>query len=675
MASYARPFTKANPRISKRKAKILDLSKILRTKNNGIHTVKRRKLAQTISPILTSSNNSMGLSLSNDSMGMSPYSSPILTPYSSSNESANKSPVLRSPKRKIPTVPITSGLPLDAKQFLFHTNGTHSLLSSDIEIVSLLKNIDTWVQKGNANKKVADYISNAVEQLAQTHIKSLKRNEKRCKDAHFLQVIHIIQSNIEDTLQKWETYKKPTPIMKDLFGITPTSKQQFTTNKGKVVDVRRQILESLNPGKQCAIVLEDGDSKTCWMCNLPITEETKEEEKCIICEHVLPIKDALQYLNIVQTETQYTDDFDENYRNIMQHEYKQAHGCCNRHKSDKSFTTYDNNTHRHKIHKPNIKHVVKNIITRSNYNEKKNISNAKTKKGELKDCRCYDIVGLKSLSEDDIIGNITKVLEPIVTLINQQIQTVYDILPQRGIKQGQMNAYQVYQMFIKFRFLSQITKDKWINTITNVAIRLEKIENTKTKRSKKLKEESENESNFFGNNESNDKNEFTVPKRNTTGKRTSGQLGGAYLNSQSEIMLLCILQFIPDDFYSTLDDNNISLDDITYHINETHIIFKENHGKTKVLTMKMSAILKMYKELKELLDLKEDIRWDADRVILNQIYHAKKNAVMNDLRSSKKVSSITYKKKLSLIPEELSSPLPQLIHSPSSITYNKKLSP
>ena len=262
-----------------------------------------------------------------------------------------------------------------------------------------------------------------------------------------------------------------------------------------------------------------------------------------------------------------------------------------------------------------------------------------------------------------MLQNIMEQLETIRSFMNAQITAIISIVDKKGRPtMNQFHAYQIYQMFIKFRFLSQIHENNWIKLITNIAINLQagrkSNENiakyVKNKQTRKKKNDEENE-----NNDSNNENlsaASAAPVKKQSARRIGGlQRGGTHLSTQSEIMFICVLQHIPDDFYNTIDELNISLDTITYHMNGTHIVFSiDGVSKRTVMTMNIESIFAMYNELKTELDLKEDVRWSKDREQLNRIYRENRDVVLMDLHgashsspSNRVLLNTTLKKKLS----------------------------
>jgi len=518
---------------------------------------------------------------------------------------------------KASNVPITSDMSLDAKAFLLHTDRTHFLLSSDLDIPSLLKNIDIWIRTANAKEGLGEYITNAVAHLVHANIRTIKRANPQIKfkKEHFEQIIILVQNNIENTFDTWEKIK-PKKLMKILFGVDEESELQFDKTKGAEKDIRtRDILETLTPTKQCEKALGIQKHPICWLSGFKITE-------CYICEHKLSIKNALEHLNLIQCADTY-DTLDPNYKKVLQEEYAHSHSCCNSRKSDHSYIKYKKSTNQYVINQDRIMVDINRIIDTAQIKS-------------LSKCHCSTIKGLKRASPDMMLQNIMEQLETIRSFMNAQVEAIIGIVGKKGRPtMDQFHAYQIYQMFIKFRFLSQIHENNWIKLITNIAINLQagrkSNENIavylKNKQTRKKKNYEENENNV--NNESNNENRYTS-------RRMGGlQRGGTHLTTQSEIMFICILQHIPDDFYNIIDDLDISLDDITYRMNGTHIVFVENGAdKRQVMTMNIASIFAMYNELKTELDLKEDGRWIKDREQLNRIYRENRDAVLMDLRSA-----------------------------------------
>jgi hypothetical protein len=695
------------------------------TRNNK----KRRRLANYLSNLnelsnkssLPSSNESSyqtSYNSSNESSNESSNKSSYQTSYNSSNESLNSPPLSTHHDNTVPItgvpitgvpitdvpitgvpitdipitdvpitdVPNTSGISLYAKAFLLHTNETHSLLSSDLDIPSLLNNIDTWIRTANTqtklgesnwnaaykykNKQLGEYISNAVTHLVQANITDIKKKNPTLNTMHFNQIIAIVQDNIETTIDKWENMEY-TGIMQTLFGITNESNLQFLKKKGAEKEITiRTILEGIPTKTQCDIALSTNNSKsrsTCWLCTFPIKE-------CNECEHKLSIKNALEHLNLIQSAITYRK-LNPDYKKILQEEYAPSHKCCNRPKNSLEFIIYNYPKNHYHSDLSTIEVFIDTIIKL-----------AKTKKD--RECHCSKIAPLKHASSKMILNNIIKQLEPICAFMNAQVASILQIINKKDNPTiEQYHAHQIYQMFIKFRFLSQIKKSKWIKLITDLAINLQagrksnaQIEiNREQKQSRKKKSRVKEGQNNESNNkpakraktpsitskksrkkeESGNENERPPPKKGKRTHRISKQHGGAHLTPHSEIMFLCVLQNIPDNFYSTVDELDISLDDIQYYDNDVNILFTS--GSTVLMTMNKRLIFAMYHELKTELNLKKDTRWSSGREMLNKIYRSKRDAVLIDLQGASPSKRVTLKKKLSPILEEPSSPMPALM--------------
>jgi hypothetical protein len=98
------------------------------------------------------------------------------------------------------------------------------------------------------------------------------------------------------------------------------------TKAGKNV---RKIFELSRPTTQCNNTIGPSTGKTCWLCGLGFD---KRQAFTPQCEHVLPIAQAVYYLELYSSDNSKPADID-----FLKLEYEWAHPYCNYRKTDSIF--------------------------------------------------------------------------------------------------------------------------------------------------------------------------------------------------------------------------------------------------------------------------------------------------------------------------------------------------
>ena len=97
---------------------------------------------------------------------------------------------------------------------------------------------------------------------------------------------------------------------------------------GKTV---RQIFELSKPTTQCNNTISSSTGKKCWLCGIAFDETLPALKP--VCEHVLPIAQAVFFLQLYSNRESRDQDIPE----VMREEYDWAHQYCNLKKSDQVF--------------------------------------------------------------------------------------------------------------------------------------------------------------------------------------------------------------------------------------------------------------------------------------------------------------------------------------------------
>lgn len=116
----------------------------------------------------------------------------------------------------------------------------------------------------------------------------------------------------------------------------------------------RTIWEKVKTKDQCTAVLKD-EAKVCWLCGNPVDPTLPNTDPLSIqCEHVLPVMQAVIFLQLYSREHQ------DNITEAIKLEYAWSHAVCNRIKTNSVFIleTDDGN---YSVNTPEIQRVLTEI--------------------------------------------------------------------------------------------------------------------------------------------------------------------------------------------------------------------------------------------------------------------------------------------------------------------------
>ena len=246
----------------------------------------------------------------------------------------------------------------------------------------------------------------------------------------------------------------------------------------------RDILEALSADSQCNAVIGEYDiGKTrCWICNLKLSGNTKPQ-----CEHILPIIDALFYLNLYQ----YTKSFpylSHAQQAILILEYLWSEKCCNETKNNDQWLAFDESG------RCNInRHAIEASMRR--------IAEAAENPNGGRECwehlREYEDGDIKAnVAGKANIDRIRRELQPIVDTINSIVEYIERHIDQRlqtnkprsdepkakrakTVKQA-IRAITVFKYLTLIRFLSNLSGSKMVEAFmgnivnTNVQLKQER---------------------------------------------------------------------------------------------------------------------------------------------------------------------------------------------------------
>jgi hypothetical protein len=105
----------------------------------------------------------------------------------------------------------------------------------------------------------------------------------------------------------------------------------WLSNKKKI----RDIWELTSPQNQCMKTIGNPDGKSCWLCGLEFNDNIEALKP--ICEHVLPIAQAVFFLDLYAKRKSILKEDNLPVTEIYNMEYSWAHNLCNLVKNDLVF--------------------------------------------------------------------------------------------------------------------------------------------------------------------------------------------------------------------------------------------------------------------------------------------------------------------------------------------------
>jgi flagellar biosynthesis GTPase FlhF len=228
----------------------------------------------------------------------------------------------------------------------------------------------------------------------------------------------------------------------------------------------RDILEALSADSQCNAVIGKpiiGITR-CWICNLKLSGETKPQ-----CEHILPIIDALFYLNLYQYSNSFAD-LGALQRAILVLEYLWSEKCCNETKNNDQWLAFDED---------GICYINRYVIKES----MKRIMEAANNREGGRECweHLREYVEGKIKAKVDVKANIDRIegiLQPIVDTINsivgyidRRLKSGADPVKRSKIdgggKKQAIRAITVFKYLTLIRFLSNVSGSKMVEAFMN----------------------------------------------------------------------------------------------------------------------------------------------------------------------------------------------------------------
>jgi hypothetical protein len=392
--------------------------------------------------------------------------------------------------------------------------GQHSLVSSNEDMVLLISNIAKWIQRGTTDTDLAKHIVTASKNLTEIHLlteiqnkrqegqdsKTARINAESELTAYFMQM----ESNLVKALQKWDEMGY-SELVKNIMGkaaaggkIVEKVIKGIKTKRFVGGDVRSEVLASIPNTSQCNTGMIDSKKSNCYLCGFALDNYTpnglrrKKPEKgkikadctgedkslcppnAIDCEHVLGIQLALSHLNLVHTgEREYQKTTSNIYKNVINTEYDWSHKCCNMMKLDRSFIRKIVEGPTTGFYEPD-RETIANVLASIEEQAKLNIHG----EGYAYGCGCIAATSGFSLIEYLVqkqLDNVVARVKQVTDMINLQIAGIRQHLQNQdelaGLQGNEVEQYrrasEVYDSFIKFRFLSRITKNNWIKALTN----------------------------------------------------------------------------------------------------------------------------------------------------------------------------------------------------------------
>jgi hypothetical protein len=130
------------------------------------------------------------------------------------------------------------------------------------------------------------------------------------------------------------------------YGLKALAEQIFGTKVVKILPEKkmsyRDIWELSSPTTQCANTIGnaiDGVSD-CWLCGYKINTDINKPELNPECEHVLPVGQALVFLDLYKS-TIHKGTKNQELIDMLKLEYRWSHSVCNRLKSDDNFLSFN----------------------------------------------------------------------------------------------------------------------------------------------------------------------------------------------------------------------------------------------------------------------------------------------------------------------------------------------
>lgn len=176
----------------------------------------------------------------------------------------------------------------------------------------------------------------------------LKTEQERLKDLESYDTIPEYLKNLPIC-----DHNSASIVMRQLFPEEIIEKWEDTSERSKKRTCR-QIYEITSAKTQCSKVIQTKPDDVCYICGFALDETTVGLKR--VCEHILPIIQAVFFLELYVTGREITP--------AQRLEYDWAHNCCNNVKSDHSFlqTRMVNNYPVYEFNESYVQKMLKQII-------------------------------------------------------------------------------------------------------------------------------------------------------------------------------------------------------------------------------------------------------------------------------------------------------------------------
>lgn len=369
---------------------------------------------------------------------------------------------------------------------------------SDIDYSSIITDIDIWLKNGLSDDKISLELSNLlydnIHKLAYTHIAAEKSANSKYCSASLLSELQHVKDNLMDAMKNLNDEELSyTDVLNKLYGVGALGFKisSKTGQRRGVKGWRDDYLTNASNQNQCkAALLSKPDERfRCWLCpystvdykpGIKSERDGKSKSICpdsaIDCEHKLGIKDALLHLNLIQNATQHKKE-NEEYKNVIFHEYAWSHKCCNMIKLDQSMIKQNQVDGKYEPNKEVIIGILRNIYKEAN----------KTKDNQKAyGCYCIPATAPSNRNKDPSQKSMEKVNQPenrdrviqecqqICNKINEQIEFIRRITSDQSDLERRSGI--IYQFFITFRFFCRATKKNMINALVSGATELHSMQ-------------------------------------------------------------------------------------------------------------------------------------------------------------------------------------------------------
>jgi len=215
-----------------------------------------------------------------------------------------------------------------------------------------------------------------------------------------------IPTNTYSIRGNFDPESKLTKILEGIYG--PPIVRKFMNNNGKRERAARKIVELVSPTIQCTNTIGNEGIDICWLCG----GQTKDNAVLKpICEHILPIAQAVFFLKLYNTQ-----DSDK-YAVTEKLEYGWSHAYCNLIKSARFFIKKESEySSRYIIDRDSIAKFRSDLMFDCNKKLKTNTVNAISYQSIIDSLNRIN----PETGEHAMIATINKKLDPVINFINSR---------------------------------------------------------------------------------------------------------------------------------------------------------------------------------------------------------------------------------------------------------------